>query len=176
MPPRHRVTFWFLFSASGVVTVGVGLLLVFYVATGGRGGSAEWGPLEQTLAVGLGLVVSILGVVVGSMLVRQNVFGQPHITIASGGIQIGLCDIGWGEIDSAAGVQLVGIPYLAVRVTEAAFARLPFLERIPSMKKEPNARVILVAEAQLGLDIAEAEALIASMRAPVAHVLGTPDG
>ena len=111
------------------------------------------------------LVAAAYGVGVGqSTLVRPPlVVGQDAVTDAeSAAVAVTLEDVGgqvipWGEIDEVSRFSVYGLPHVVLAQTPAAPRRLHGLGRLHYLSRN-GTRLVVLAERQLGQDVASGEA------------------
>jgi len=139
--------------AGGAAVTAVGLFLMVVALVG----FGDWGPGQRAIAFALGAVDAFGMGSVLAMLWRQQVLGRPPVTVTADGVDVGGQVIPWGEIDEVSRFSVYGLPHVVLAQTPAAPRRLHGLGRLHYLSRN-GTRLVVLAERQLGQDVASGEA------------------
>ena len=133
--------------------LGVFLMVVALV------GFENWSTGQRAIALGLGAVDALgMGLFAG-LIWRQQVLGRPPVALGEDGVDIGGHVIPWDEIDDVAQFSVYGLPHVVLAQTPSAPRRLRGLGRLHYLTRK-GAHFVVLAERQLGQDVASAEVRI----------------
>ena len=141
--------------AGGLVVVAVGVFLMAVAAVGFE----SWNAAQRAIAFGLGAVNALgMGMLV-ALLWRQHVLGRPAVKLGGDGVHVGRDVIPWGEVEDVGRFTVYGLPHVVLAQTTSAPRRLHGLGRLHYLTRH-GVRFVVLAEQQLGQDVASAEAHI----------------